>query len=147
MKQTHTQVIIERENPVDPGKPCSRKVVARGRRGSPRRVLPKDPDAVNGGETLVTVHRFVTHLPEAGAVNKTTLRRFDAVCLTPVEALDASEIRKLREASGVSQAVLAKVLNVTTSTVGQWERGEKKPAGAALKLLALLRAKGIRAVL
>jgi putative transcriptional regulator len=104
-------------------------------------------NAVNGGNTLLTVHRIVADLHRAGVLEKATLRKFDDLCLTPVESLESSEIRQLREAAGLSQSVLAKVLNVTTSTVGQWERGEKKPTGSALKLLALIRAKGLEAVL
>jgi len=61
--------------------------------------------------------------------------------------MDAQEIKNLRESAGVSQAVLAKVLNVTTNAVGQWERGEKRPSGSALKLLTLVRTKGIATVL
>jgi putative transcriptional regulator len=38
-------------------------------------------------------------------------------------------------------------LNVTTSLVSQWERGEKRPSGPSLKLLALARRKGIEAIL
>jgi putative transcriptional regulator len=47
----------------------------------------------------------------------------------------------------MSQSVFAKVLNVTTSLVSQWERGEKKPSGPSLKLLSLARRKGIDAIL
>ena len=41
---------------------------------------------------------------------------------------------KVRERAGVSQAVLAGFLNVAVNTVSQWERGERRPTGAALKL-------------
>ena len=98
------------------------------------------------GTTLQTVHDFATDMHEAGVFDKATMRKFDELCLTPVRKMEAEDIRQLREASGVSQAVLAKVLNVTTNAVGQWERGEKKPTGSALKLLALVREKGISAV-
>jgi putative transcriptional regulator len=104
-------------------------------------------DAMNGGDTLLTVHQIAAGLFKAGALDKATMRRFDELCLTPVEHLKAEEIKRLRESSGVSQAVFAKILNVTTSTVGQWERGEKKPTGSALKLLSLVRAKGVGVVL
>lgn len=99
------------------------------------------------GSTLATVHRIVTDLYEIGVFDKATMREFDEMCLTPVPVLDAKAIRELREEAGVSQAVLAKVLNVTTNAVGQWERGEKKPTGSALKLLALVREKGLSTVM
>ena len=48
--------------------------------------------------------------------------------------------------AGVSQAVLAGFLNVAVNTVSQWERGERRPTGAALKLLHVDKSKGLDAV-
>jgi putative transcriptional regulator len=104
-------------------------------------------DAVNEGDTLLTVHRIGSRLFQSGAFDKATMRQFDELCLTPVKQMDAGDIKELREITGVSQAVLARILNVTVSTVGQWERGEKRPTGSALKLLALMRSKGVGTVL
>jgi putative transcriptional regulator len=53
----------------------------------------------------------------------------------------------LREREGVSQSILARCLNVTTNYVSQLERGTKRPRGATLKLLWLIRNKGLEAVL
>ncbi len=97
--------------------------------------------------TLLTVHRLAARLHEVGVLSQTTMRQYDEICLTPVMPMNAQEIKNLRESAGVSQAVLAKVLNVTTNAVGQWERGEKRPSGSALKLLTLVRTKGIATVL
>jgi len=96
--------------------------------------------------TLSTVHRLASDLHSAGVFSKTTMRKFDSLCLTEVRPMDARDIKSLREEAGVSQAVLARVLNVTTSAVGQWERGEKRPTGAALKLLTLVREKGLASI-
>jgi putative transcriptional regulator len=41
----------------------------------------------------------------------------------------------------------ARCLNVTTSYVSQIERGAKRPRGATLKLLSIVRAKGLEAIL
>lgn len=106
-----------------------------------------DAEAMNGGNTLLTVHQIAAGLFGAGVFDKATMRKFDELCLTPVEEFSGQDIKGLRESNGVSQAVLARILNVTTSTVGQWEREEKKPTGSALKLLSLLRSKGISVVL
>lgn len=92
---------------------------------------------------LAAVHETATDLNEAGVMDKRTLRRFDELCLTPVEPLDPQAIRELREKERVSQAVLARYLNVTTGLISQWERGEKRPAGASLKLLSLIRRHGL----
>ena len=79
-------------------------------------------------------------------MDKKTLREFDALCLTTVRLFAPREIRALRLREGVSQAVFARYLNVTTGLVSQWERGEKRPLGASLKLLSLIAENGIAAV-
>src|SRR3954467_10987897 len=68
-------------------------------------------------------------------LEKTTLRMLGRDALPKVDAFSPSEIAKLRERVGVSQAVMAGFLNVAVNTISQWERGERKPTGAALKLL------------
>lgn len=98
------------------------------------------------GEALAATHETAAGLHEAGLMDKRTLRRFDELCLTPVRPLGPDEIRALRERERVSQAVLARHLNVTAGLVSQWERGEKRPAGPSLKLLTLVRAKGLAAI-
>lgn len=75
------------------------------------------------------------------------MRRFDVACLTPVEDLRPERIKNIREKAHMSQALFARALNVTTSLVSKWERGEKKPSGPSLKLLALADRKGIEAIL
>ena len=47
----------------------------------------------------------------------------------------------------LSQAVMAKILNVTPSTYQKWERGEVHPKGANLKLLRLAHDHGINYIL
>ena len=42
--------------------------------------------------------------------------------------------------------MFARYLNVTTGLISQWERGEKHPAGASLKLLNLVRQRGLAAI-
>jgi putative transcriptional regulator len=74
------------------------------------------------------------------------MRRFDTACLTPVSALTPREIRAIREREHVGQTVFANYLNVTSSLIGKWERGEKRPAGASLKLLSLVEKNGLAAV-
>jgi putative transcriptional regulator len=86
-------------------------------------------------------------LHSVGAIDKATMRSFDAACLTPVEPLKPEKIRAIREAAHMSQAIFAMALNVTTSLVSQWERGEKKPSGPSLKLLSLADKKGVEAIL
>ncbi len=65
------------------------------------------------------VHEGVRGMRRLGLVDKKTMREFDVRCLTAVEELSAAEIVALREREGVSQAVLARALNVTTNYVSQ----------------------------
>lgn len=97
-------------------------------------------------DILAAVHETAEDLHDAGVMEKRTLRRFDEMCLTPVEPMDAAAIRALRARERVSQAVFARHLNVTTGLVSQWERGEKRPAGPSLKLLSLVQNKGLEAI-
>jgi putative transcriptional regulator len=96
-------------------------------------------------EIAQTVHEGVRGMHRLGLVDKRTMRDFDLRCLTTVEA--PHDIHALRQREGVSQAVFARCLNLTTNYVSQLERGTKRPRGATLKLLSLIRAKGLDAVL
>ena len=97
-------------------------------------------------DALAAVHETASDLHRGGVMDKRTMRKFDVLCLTPVRPLKADEIRALRERERVSQAVFASHLNVTTGLVSQWERGAKKPQGASLKLLSLVRKKRPEAI-
>ena len=53
---------------------------------------------------------------------------------------------KLRMRERLSQPVFAHYLNVRKDAVSKWERGEKRPDGPSLKLLNLVKAKGLQAI-
>ena len=95
---------------------------------------------------MASVHETAEGLYDAGIMSKRTMRDFDDLCLTTVLPLKSREIRALRLREGASQAVFARYLNVTTGLVSQWERGEKRPQGPSLKLLALVAKNGLQAV-
>ena len=97
-------------------------------------------------DALAAAHETALGLAEAGVMAKRTMRAFDEICLTPVEDMTSEEVRELRMRENASQAVFARYLNVTTSLVSQWERGEKRPRGASLKLLTLVARNGLDAV-
>jgi len=97
-------------------------------------------------DIMSAVHETASGLYDAGLMDKRTMREFDKKCLTPVLPMPPEQIREIREYEQVSQAVFARHLNVTTGLISQWERGEKKPAGASLKLLTLVRTKGLDAI-
>jgi putative transcriptional regulator len=95
---------------------------------------------------MASIHETAEGLHAAGVMGKQTMRQFDEACLTPVRPLAPEEIRALREREGASQAVFARYLNVTTGLISQWERGEKHPQGASLKLLSLVAKNGLDTV-
>ncbi len=97
-------------------------------------------------DILATIHESITGLHKAGLVDQTTMRKVDLLCLTQVEALSPDEIRAIREREQVSQPVFARYLNVRRDAVSKWERGEKRPNGPSLKLLNLVKAKGLQAI-
>lgn len=97
---------------------------------------PRDNFFVVSVVVLDADHEAMTDLHRAGLLDTTTMRKFDASCLTTIEKLSPRQIAALRKRAGVSQAVFASYLNVTKGLVSKWERGEKQPQGPSLKLLA-----------
>jgi putative transcriptional regulator len=97
-------------------------------------------------KAAAAVHETVTDLYKAGGVSRRTMRKFDALCLTPVQTMTPAKIRALRLREKSSQNVFAAYLNVTPGLVSKWERGEKRPQGATLKLLSLIAKNGLEFV-
>ena len=95
---------------------------------------------------LTSVHESISDLHEAGVVGIETMREFDELCIEPVEALGPRQISELRRREKVSQPIFARYLNVSKSSVSQWETGAKRPDGAALKLLSLVKKRGLKAI-
>jgi putative transcriptional regulator len=100
----------------------------------------------SGSPILQAVHETAKGLRKAGAMDQVTLREFDKLCLPRVEPLEPAQIKRIRENARVSQAVFARLLNTSLSTVQKWEIGQKRPTGTALKLLHLVRTRGLASV-
>ena len=95
---------------------------------------------------IEAVHNTAKGLRKAGVMDTVTLREIDPLWLPQVEPLEPAEIKRIRESVHVSQAVFARLLNTSLSTVQKWEIGQKKPAGTALKLLHLVQKRGLEVV-
>jgi putative transcriptional regulator len=89
----------------------------------------------------------IAELYAEGAVNKITMREFEAICHAPVRELSPGDIRNLRLGLNFSQPVFALHLNTTASTVRKWEQGDSRPAGPALKLLNVIADKGLQTII
>lgn len=97
-------------------------------------------------EALAAIHQTMEGLHGIGAIDKQTMREFDEACLTAVHPFSPEEIRAIREKEQISQPVLARYLNVSKNMVSDWERGVKKPGGPALRLLTIVKNKGLAAI-
>jgi putative transcriptional regulator len=64
-----------------------------------------------------------------GALDKATMRHFDASCLAVPKSFAPEQIKRIRESE---------------STVEKWESGVKKPSGMAVKLLTIVQKHGLQ---
>jgi len=92
---------------------------------------------------LETVHETVQGLYDSGVVDLKTMRNFDELCIEPPKDLTKSEIKKIRLGLAVSQAIFAKYIGVSTSTVQKWESGEKRPNNMAKRFLYTIQKSGL----
>lgn len=53
-------------------------------------------------------------------------------------AVEADDIRALRERSGMTQQQFAAAFGIGLGTLQKWERGERRPSGAAKSLLRVM---------
>ncbi|KQT82376.1 DNA-binding protein [Methylobacterium sp. Leaf465] len=90
------------------------------------------------------IHTSAAMLHKVGALDKATMRDFDARHLAVPSAIDPAQIKRIREANNVSQPVFARYLNTSESTVEKWETGAKRPSGMALKLLSVVQKHGLQ---
>lgn len=82
----------------------------------------------------------VTDMIEADLEVSFTKKELDklGVKITPVN-FSAGEIQGIRKTLGVSQSVFAQLLNVSLSSVRQWEQSIRRPSGSTMVLLELLK--------
>jgi putative transcriptional regulator len=89
-----------------------------------------------------------TGIMDRATYEKITMRHLGGIANAPAATpISGVEIRALRERARMSQSVFAKYLNLTVGYVSQLERGAKRPTGAVLVLLNVIRRKGIEAIL
>ena len=96
---------------------------------------------------LREVHEMASDLHGIGLIDKRRMREFDALCNLDIEELEPKKIKALRQKERVSQTVFAAALNTSVSTVQKWEIGDKRPSGPSLKLLNLVKRKGLAVLL
>jgi putative transcriptional regulator len=97
-------------------------------------------------KTMTAIHETASDLYESGGMDRKIMRNFDVLCLTPIPEMTPEKTRALRAREKASHTVFAAYLNVTPSLVSKWERGEKHPQGASLKLLSLVERVGLETI-
>ena len=91
-----------------------------------------------------SIHASASALFRVGAIDKATMREFDASCLSVPTPISPRRIKQIRLQNKVSQPVFARYLNTSESTVEKWESGAKRPSGMALKLLDIVQKHGLK---
>lgn len=98
-----------------------------------RKEIEFDAEALVG-----SVETFAAHVQ---GKHKLTLRSRCLSLPPPIKPVRPKDITALRHKLKVSQAVFAGLLNVPKVTAISWEKGRRRPTGAALRLLDLVRKK------
>ena len=66
--------------------------------------------------------------------------RNTTLSIAPLDTFTPSEIKKIRNDTGLTQVLFAQYMGVSVKTVEAWEAGRNQPEGAARRLLAITRA-------
>ena len=84
-----------------------------------------------------------------GVMSKSDMAKIRVLCEEPPEYSPDRVVSIRTTIAKMSQAVFASFLNVSVSTVQKWESpaADKHPSGAAAKLLQLVEAKGVEALI
>ncbi len=81
----------------------------------------------------------VQDMIDAGLKSSFTVKELNAFgVIIPEITITPNQIKKIRQKTKLSQSVFAKLLNVSPSSVRQWEQGKRKPTGSTKVLLELL---------
>ena len=68
-----------------------------------------------------------------------TKKELDSLGITiPNVQVTGGQIQAIRKQMNLSQSVFAKLLNVSSSSIRQWEQGKRRPTGSTKVLLELL---------
>ncbi len=81
----------------------------------------------------------VQDMVDSGTAVSFTKKELDALGVTiPDVEVTRNQIQAIRKQMNLSQAVFAKLLNVSVSSIRQWEQGTRQPSGSTKVLLELL---------
>ncbi|MBU0462148.1 MAG: helix-turn-helix domain-containing protein [Proteobacteria bacterium] len=82
---------------------------------------------------------IVQDMLESGFKSSFTKKELNSLGIKiPEIAITSAQIKEIREKTNLSQSVFAQLLNVSPSSVKQWEQGARVPTGSTKVLLELL---------
>lgn len=96
---------------------------------------------------LDELQETATGLHKAGVISARRMNEYQQLRNLEVQEISPQQIKALRLREHLSQAVMAAVLNVSTSALQKWESGDNKPNGSSLRLLNIIEKKGLEAIL
>ncbi len=86
------------------------------------------------------INETVQGLVNSGLKTSFTEKELNSLgIIIPEVQLTTYQIKEIRENLNLSQTVFAKLLNVSPSSIRQWEQGKRQPTGATQVLLDLLK--------
>jgi len=86
------------------------------------------------------VSETVQDLVDSGIKVSFTKKELDSLGIKiPAIQMTGEQIQGIRKKMNLSQSVFAKLLNVSSSSVRQWEQGKRRPTGSTKVLLELLK--------
>jgi DNA-binding transcriptional regulator YiaG len=85
---------------------------------------------------------------KAGVITKEEFVKFTvrSLELPPVEEFSGDEIKDLREALSLSQALFADAVGAKRDTISKWERGDATPGKSFRRIFHTLKKYGLEAV-
>lgn len=87
-----------------------------------------------------SIGQTVQDLMNSGIKTSFTTKELNSLGVNiPDVHLSTIQIKEIREQMNLSQTVFAKLLNVSPSSIRQWEQGKRQPTGATQVLLELLK--------
>jgi putative transcriptional regulator len=104
--------------------------------------MKKKPSRLTKAILETAQDMFEGGIIDDAAYKKITMRHLDKEKQPKIDPITSNEIRSMREREHLSQAVFANYLNLTVGYISQLERGLKRPTGAILTLLNVIRRNG-----
>lgn len=81
-----------------------------------------------------------------GFISDERRRSCEIVCMPAPAPLEPAELRAIRERDQLELDVFADLINTTSRQLRRWEQGLGRPHGPALRLLHLVRDRGVHAI-